>query len=74
MTKKPTPEMDHEYDASLKATRVYVWLEGHSYRTELRFFDDGRFEIIYATEEEIVADVSNVITDAIERTARRLGW
>ena len=66
--------MDHEYDASLKATRVYVRLEGHPYRTELRFFDDGRFEIIYVAEEAIVADFTDAIVDAIERTAQRLGW
>lgn len=72
--KKPTPEMDHEYDASLKAMRVYVRLEGHPYCAELRFLDDGRFEIIFATEEEIEATFVDAVTDAIERTARRLDW
>lgn len=62
------PEMTYERDASIKALRVYVDLEGHPYSAELRFFDDGRFEVIYAAEEEIVANLADAIEQAIIET------
>ena len=65
MAKKPSPELEHERDASLKAVRAYVTLEGHPWAAELRFFDNGRIECYLVDKERTIFAFANGISRAL---------
>ena len=70
MAKKPSPELEHERDASLKAVCTYVTLEGHPWAAELRFFDDGRIECYLVDRERIVSVFANSIARGLCTNAK----